>query len=156
MPAPISFTPLYLAVPLFCCFRMEYLRYTRYSGPVEGEGVRVAQKTLLAFTWKLAAEDFIKSFEVHVLCLNAIRRGVHLPKSWKNQLNLDLGLPVVDALADSAIRRVRGELDLPDVAKLDCRHRCMHTRMLSRTLARACACVQTFLCTFVYIIANPQ
>ena len=152
----MSFTPLYLAVPLFCCVCIEYLRYARYSGPVEGDGVRVARKTMLVFTWKFAALDFSQSFDVHLRCENAARHGVRLPKSWKNQLNSGCGLPVVDDLADAAIRRVREELGLSDMVKLDCRPRCVHTRarFLACALSRACTCVQTLVCVRVLIIAN--
>ena len=74
---------------------------------------------------------------------HAVRRGVHLPKSWKNRLNLGLGLPAVDALADAAVRRVREELDLSDAVKLDCRPRFESTRAFSRAgmLLRASAVV---------------
>ena len=137
------FSPLYLAVPLFCCSRMAYLRYARYSGPVEGEGVRVAQKTMLVFTWKFVSQDFSQSLDVRLLCRHAARHGVHLPKSWKNQLNSGFGLPVVDALAGSAIRRVREELGLSDMVKLDCRPRCVHTPALS--CLRAFTCAHTFV-----------
>ena len=115
------FSSFYLAGLLSCCSRMAYLRYARYSGPAEGEGARVAQKTMLVFTWKFVAQGLSQSFDVRLLCHNAARRGVHLPKAWENQLNFGFGLPVVDALADSAIRRVREELDLSNAVKLDCR-----------------------------------
>ena len=117
---------------------MEYLRSARYSGPVEGEGVRVARKTMLVFTWKFAAEGFSQSFDVHLRCDDAARRGVRLPKSWKNQLNSGFELPFVDALADSAIRRVREELGLSDMVKLDCWPRCVCTRVLARAGMLAC------------------
>ena len=137
---------------LFYCCRcccVGCLRYVGYSGPVEGEGVRVAQKTKLRFTWQFLADDFSQSFDVHLLCRHAARHGVHLPKAWKNQLNLGLGLPVVDALADSAIRRVREELDLSDVLKFDCRPRCMHTRarFCALTPARVYTRARTIVCT---------
>ena len=107
---------------------------------MEGEGVRVARKTMLVFTWKFAAEDVSKSFDVHLRCEDAARRGVRLPKSLKTQFNAGLGLPVVDALADSAIRRVREELGLSDAATLNCRPRagtCLHVR--TNTRMRMCA-----------------
>ena len=59
----------------------------------------MTQKTMLRFTWHLVANDFSESFDVSLLHHHAVRRGVHLPKSWKNRLNLGLGLPAVDALS---------------------------------------------------------
>ena len=132
------FSPLYLAVPLYCCSRIAYLSYARYSGPEKGEGVRVAQKTMLVFTWKFVAQDFSQSLDVRLLCRHAARHGVHLPKSLKNQFNSGFGLPVVDALADSAIRRVREELGLSDMVKLDCRPLCVCRRALARAGMLAC------------------
>ena len=100
---------------------------------------------MLRFTWQVAATDFNQSFDVHLRCDNAARHGVRLPKAWKNQLGLGLGLPAVDALADAAIRRARDELDLSHVVKLDCRPRLVCTRAFSRAgmLLRASVVVQT-------------
>ena len=125
--------------------RTKHVRFTRYSGPVEGEGVCVAQKTMLRFTWQLAANDFNESFDVHLLCRHADQHGVRLPKSWKNRLSLGLGLPAVDALADAAIRCVREELDLSGAVKLDCRPRFARTSAFFRAgmRVRARAVVQT-------------
>ena len=95
----------------------------------------MARKTMLVFTWKFAAKDFSHAFDVHLRCDHAVQHGVRLPKAWKNQFNLSFGLPVVDALADSAIRRVCEELGLSDTVKLDCRPRCVHTRARFRACA---------------------
>ena len=88
----------------------------RFNGPVHGCD-RVTQKTMLKFTWCAIAEDFREACEVQLLCRDAIRRGVHLPKAWKSKLSLR----AVDALADSALRRAWQTLSLTDVAKLSCR-----------------------------------
>ena len=117
--------------PLFfscvSCDRVSFVRFNvkrmcdaRYSGPVEA-GSRMTQKSMLRFTWKFVAGEVSQSCEVQLLCRDAARRGVHPPKEWKNELNLGLGMQAVGALADSAIKRVRGELALPDSVKLDCR-----------------------------------
>ena len=110
---------------------MEYVRYARYSGPVEA-GIRVAQTTMLKFTWQLVAGEVIQSYEVHLLCRHAAKHGVRTPKEWKNELNLGLGVQALSNLADSAIQRARDEFALPDSMKLDCRpllvhaHSCTH------------------------------
>ena len=101
----------------------------RYSGPVEA-GSRVTQKTMLRFTWQLVAGEVSQSWEVHLLCHHAARRGVHPPKQWKNDLNLGLGVEALEGLAGSAIQRVRDEFALSDSVKLDCRLWFMHTRAL--------------------------
>ena len=44
----------------FLCFNVECLHHARYSGPVEA-GSRVAQKTMLRFTWQLVAGE-VKSY----------------------------------------------------------------------------------------------
>ena len=87
---------------------------------------RVKQKTKLRFTWHLIAEGVREACEVQLLCHNAAGRGVHLPKAWKTNLNK----PVVDvdALAHSAVLRVREELFLSDATKFDCRLPYTHTR----------------------------
>ena len=103
---------------LFVCFRVTSLRYARYSGPVE-EGSRITQKTMLRFTWKLVAGEASQSDEVQLRCDNAARLGVHPPKHWKKGLNLGLGQQALDALAKSAIERVRGEFALSDSVKLE-------------------------------------
>ena len=78
-------------------------------------------KTKLRFRWELVAGMLSQSCEVHLLCHNAIRHGVHPPKHWKNELSAGMGLQTVAALADSAIQRVRDEFALSEVVKLDCR-----------------------------------
>jgi len=103
----------------------------RYKGPV-GEHEHVTQKTMLQFTWHLFAEDFNKECDVQLLCRDAARRGVHVPKAWKSKWNQRADVPSVDALARAAVQRAREELSLSDATKLDCRcpgkHTCTHER----------------------------
>ena len=88
----------------------------RYDGPVDGSD-QVTQKTKHKFTWCVIADDFREACEVQLLCHDAIRRGVHLPKALKNKL----GLLAVDALADAAVRRAWQTLSCTNVVKLSCR-----------------------------------
>ena len=111
----------------------------RYSGPVE-EGSRITQKTMLKFTWTLVAGDVNQSCEVRLLCHNAVRLGVRPPKHWKNEFILGRDLQAVEALADSAIRRVRDEFALPASVKLDCRLRLTDMRVIFRGYS-VCVCV---------------
>ena len=120
----------------FVCFNVQRICDARYSGPVEA-GSRVTQKTMLRFTWKLVAGEVSQSCEVHLLCRDAARRGVHPPKEWKNELNLGLGMQALDNLADSAIRRVRDELALPHSVKLDCRLRLAHAHSCTHAQSRS-------------------
>ena len=121
------------------CFRVTFLRYARYSGPVE-EGNRIAQKTMLRFTWRLVAGEASRSDEVHLLCHHAARHGVHPPKHWKNELVVGLGQQEFDALADSAIRRVRDEFALSASVKLDCRLLFTHAHTLILVCVDVCMC----------------
>ena len=91
-----------------------------YKGPSE-ECSNVTAKTQLRFTWHLVCEGFNETCDVQILYHNAARRGVHLPKAWKNQWNLSADVPPVDALAHEAVQRARDELSLSDATKLDCR-----------------------------------
>ena len=94
-------------------------------------GSHVTQKTKLRLTWQLVAGEVSHSCEVHLLCHNATRRGVHPPKHWKNKLNLGVGLQAVASFADSAVRRARDEFALSsDSVKLDCRPLVTHARTL--------------------------
>ena len=104
------------------------------------EGSRITQKTMLRFTWQLVAGEANQSGEVHLLCRDAARRGVHPPKHWKNELNLGLGQQALDALADSAIQRVRDELALPDSVKLDCRLLFTHAHAFVRVVVYVWMC----------------
>ena len=105
----------------FLCFNVECLHHARYSGPVEA-GSRVTQKTMLNFTWQLlVAGQVSQSHDVQLLCRHAARRGVHIPKPWKNELSLGLGLQALDNLAVAAIQRARDEFGLSESVKLDCR-----------------------------------
>ena len=121
------------------CFRVTSLLYARYSGPVE-EGSRITQKTMLRFTWQLVAGEASQSGEVHLLCHHAARRGVHPPKHWKNELNLGLGQQTLDALADSAMQRFRGEFALSDAVKLDCRLLFTHAHTFVLVFVDVCMC----------------
>ena len=91
-----------------------------YKGPAE-ECNTVTAKTQLRFTWHLICEGFNETCDVQILYSNAARRGVHLPKAWKNKWNLSADVPSVDALAREAVQRARDECSLSDATKLDCR-----------------------------------
>ena len=103
-----------------CSLLARLARGARYDGPVE-RCVRVTQKTQLQFTWHLVAKDFHEACEVRLLCHDAARRGVHLPKAWKSKRNVGAAVLAVDDIARLAVRRVREELSLPDELKIDCR-----------------------------------
>ena len=103
----------------------------RYSGPAE-ECSRITQKTMLKFTWTLVAGEINESCVVRLLCHHAARRGVPPPKHWKNKFNFEWDLQAVEALADSAIRRVRDEFALAASVKLDCRLQSTRTRAIDR------------------------
>ena len=96
--------------------------HCRYSGTVE-EGTDLTQKTKIKFTWRLCGQDLDVTREVQLLLHNAIRRGVHLPREWVGSTNLGFGAPPVDALAESAVQRVREDMGLADGVKLSCRTR---------------------------------
>ena len=121
------------------CFRVTSLLYARYSGSV-GDGGRITQKTMLRYTWRLVVGRISLSDEVHLLCHNAARLGVHPPKHWKNGLNLGLGQQALDALADSAIQRVRDEFALSGSVKLDCRLLFTHAHTFVRVVVDVCMC----------------
>jgi hypothetical protein len=104
----------------FVCFSVKCLCYARYAGPAEA-GSRLAQKTMLRFTWQLVAGEFNQSSEVSLRCDNVVRLGVRPPKHWKNELKLGLGLQAFDNLAVAAIQRARDEFGLSESVKLDCR-----------------------------------
>ena len=107
----------------FCFHRCSFVQThlsTRYNGPAE-DCHRVTQKTKLSFTWHLVAEGLNETCDVQLLCRDAARRGVHLPKAWKRKWSLGAEVLSVDALAREAVRRVRGELSLSNEVKLDCR-----------------------------------
>ena len=112
-------------------------------------GSRVAQKTMLRFTWQLVAGEVIQSYEVHLLCRHAAKHGVRTPKEWKNELNLGLGVEALDNLAGSAMQRARDEFALSESVKLDCRPRFTHARALvvrgDVVLGIFCACVAGML-----------
>ena len=98
------------------------------------EGSRVTQKTMLIFTWQLVTGEASQVGEVRLLCRDAARRGVRPPKHWKNELKLGLGQQVLDALADSAMQRVRDEFALSDSVKLDCRLLLTHAHTFVRVV----------------------
>ena len=102
------------------------------------EGSRITQKTMLRFTWQLVAGEASQLGEVHLLCRHAARRGVHPPKHWKNELIVGVGQQAFDALADSAIQRVRDELALSDSVKLSCRLLFTHAHTFVRVVVDAC------------------
>ena len=112
-------------------------------------GSRVAQKTMLRFTWQLVAGEVIQSYEVHLLCHNAAKHGVRTPKEWKNELSLGLGAEALDNLACSAIQRARDEFALSESVKLDCRPGFTHARALvvrgDIILGICCACMAGML-----------
>ena len=82
----------------------------------------MTHKTMLKFTWQLlVAGQVSQSSDVRLRCNNAFRLGVHLPKHWKNELSLGLGLQALDNLAVAAIHRARDEFGLSESVKLDCR-----------------------------------
>ena len=81
----------------------------------------MTQKTMLRFTWLLEADGFSEKCDVQLLCRDAARRGVHVPKAWKSKWNQSAEVPAVDALARAAVQRAREELSLSDATKLDCR-----------------------------------
>ena len=133
---------------LFVCFIVECLHRVRYSGPVEA-GSRVAQKTMLRFTWQLMAGEVSQFCEVHQLCSNVAMRGVRRPKEWKNEFNLGLGAEALDKLAVSAMQRARDEFALSESVKLDCRPKFTHARALvvrgDVIWGICCACVAGML-----------
>ena len=91
-----------------------------YKGPA-AEGSSVTAKTQLRFTWHLVCEGLNETCDVQILYRHAARRGVHLPKAWKNKWNLSADVPPVDTWAREAVPRARDEFSLSDVTKLDCR-----------------------------------
>ena len=101
----------------------------------------MTRRSKLAFHWAIAVEGAIHEEDVYVRADNASERGVPFPASWKSDLGLGASGPVVDveALASSAVRRVRGELRLPEALELTCR--------LMRTHAYIARC--TLLCDHV-------
>ena len=113
----------------FVCFSVKRLCYARYAGPAEA-GSRLAQKTMLRFTWQLVAGEVNQSSEVSLRCDNVVRLGVRPPKHWKNELKLGLGLQALDNLAGSAIQRFRDEFALSKSVKLECRQRISRARSL--------------------------
>ena len=124
---------------VFIRFDVECSHHVRYAGPVEA-GSRVAQKTMLRFTWQLVAGEVSQSSEVRLRCDNAAKHGVRTPKEWKNELNLGLGVKALDNLAGSAVRRARDEFALAESVKLDCRPRFMHASVVMSI----CACARVF------------
>ena len=107
-------------------------------------GSRVAQKSMVKFTWQLMAAEVSQSYEVRVLCGNAIRRGLRPPTHWKNELSLGLGLRALENLAVAAIQRARDEFGLSESVKLDCRPRFTHARAWLCRYVRVCVCVCVF------------
>ena len=95
---------------------------------------------MLRFTWQLMAGEVSQSYEVRLLCVDAIRRGVRRPKEWKNELRLGLGAEALDNLAVAAIQRARDEFALSAAVKLDCRPRFTHARTLVRGYVEKCMC----------------
>ena len=95
-----------------------------YKGPAE-ECNTVTAKTQLRFTWQMLCEGVSETCDVQLLCRDAIRRGVHLPKAWKSKWHLSADVPPVDALAHEAVHRARDEFSLSDATKLDCRLSCV-------------------------------
>ena len=112
-------------------------RHVRYSGTVE-EGSCITQKTMLRYTWQLMTAESSQSDEVLIRCGDAVRRGVHPPKHWKNGLRAGSGQQAFDALADSAIQRVRDEFALSDSVKLSCRLLFTHAHTFVRVVVDAC------------------
>ena len=112
-------------------------------------GSRVAQKTMVKFTWQLMAGEVSQSCEVQQLCSNVAMRGVRRPKEWKNEFNLGLGAEALDKLAGSAMQRARDEFALSESVKLDCRPGFTHARALvvrgDVVLGPFCACVAGML-----------
>ena len=101
----------------------------------------------LTFNWAIAVDGVIHESEVCVRADHASERGVPFPKTWK--IDLGLGAPElvvdVDALAHSAVVRVREELSLPDATQLDCRRTNTqthaHTQVYSHQHARLLNCI---------------
>ena len=91
-----------------------------YKGAAE-ECNNVTAKTQLRFTWHLVCEGLNETCDVQLFCRDAARRGVHLPKAWKNKWNLKADVPPVDALAHEAVQRAPNEFSLSEATKLDCR-----------------------------------
>ena len=104
-----------------------YPRKQRYVGD---PGLISAWRSKLAFHWAIAVEGAIHEEDVYVRADNASERGVPFPASWKSDLGLGDPQPVVDveALASSAVRRVRGEFRLPEALELTCRLTYTHAR----------------------------
>ena len=92
----------------------------RYNGPAE-ECHRVTQKTKLSFTWHLMADSLNEACDFQLLCRDAARRGVHLPKAWKSKWSLGVEVLPTDVWALEAVQRARTEFSLTDGVKLDCR-----------------------------------
>ena len=113
-------------------------------------GSRVAQKTMVKFTWQLMAGEVIQSYEVSLLCGDAIRRGVRTPKEWMNELNLGLGAEALEHLAVAAIQRARDEFALSESVKLDCRPGFKHAHLSGGRLVCVCVC----MCWYVRLCAH--
>ena len=104
----------------------------------------------LTFAWAIAVDSSIHESEVSLRADHASERGVPLPDGWKTNLNLSAPEQVVDvdALAHSAVVRVREEPSLPDATKLDCRRLYTHARAHTHpgVLTPARAFAQLYLC----------
>ena len=102
-----------LRVCMFCA-------HGRYVG-VRGDSS--ISRPELVFGWTIAIEDKIHESEVSVRADHASERGVPFPTAWVSELGLRTTEPTVDvdALADSAVRRAREELSLPEGVRLNCR-----------------------------------
>ena len=113
-------------------------------------------RSKLTFVWAIAVDSIIHESEVRLRADNASERGVPLPDGWKTDLNLSAPEPVVDvdALAHSAVVRVREELSLPDATQLDCRRTNTQTHAHTHpgVLTPARAFAQLYLC----VVGTPD
>ena len=103
----------------------------RYIGD---HGGVLAWHSTLAFHWAIAVDGAIHESDVHVRADHAAERGVPFPATWKSDLGLGASEPVVEveALARSAIHRVRVEFCLPEAVELTCRLMCTNAYICIR------------------------
>ena len=102
----------------------------RYAGD---RGLTLTQRSTLTFHWAIAVGGAIHEEDVHVRADHAAERGIPFPATWKSDLALGASGPAVEveALARSAVHRVRDELRLSEAVELTCRLICTHVCTLT-------------------------
>ena len=94
----------------------------------------LTRRSTLTFHWAIALDGAIHEEDVHVRADHAAERGIPFPATWESDLGLGAPEPVVEveALARSAIHRVRVELCLPEAVELTCRLMCTNAYICIR------------------------